>query len=91
MIDNTLKLKVVTTKDEWMIWLDDVLVLGSLLVALEKDDDVLRIRQNPLAGDGLPIALAVMIGFITNSITQAGNGSSIADTFAETPLGGKMF
>ena len=82
MIDNTFQLEDVASKDEWKIWQDDVLVLGSPLVALEKDDDVLRIGQDPLAGDSHPIALAVIVGFSTNSIAQALNGSSFADTFA---------
>ena len=91
MIDNTLEPEDVASKDEWMIWLDDVLVLGSPLMTLEKNDDVLWMGQDPLTGDGHSVALAVIVGFSTNSLTQTGNASSFTDTFAGTPLRSKMF
>ena len=47
--------------------------------------------QDPLTGDGHSVALAVIVGFSTNSLTQTGNASSFTDTFAGTPLRSKMF
>ena len=71
--------------------MDDIVVLRRSFVALEKDDEILRLGQDSLGGDGDTIAFTIHVTSITNSIAGTRKASMVTDTLAVAPLTGEMF
>ena len=71
--------------------MDDIVVLRRSFVALQKDDEILRLGQDPLGGDGDTIAFTIRVTSITNSIAGAMKASMVTDTLAAASLTREMF
>ena len=71
--------------------MDDIVVLRRSFVALEKDDEILRLGQDSLGGDGDTIAFTICVTSITNSVAGTKKASMVTDTLAAASLTREMF